>query len=91
MRLCAVENKQQLEEAHERMKRILDAIPSDTYSDDDIWEDAYNIIFDDGGIRDIIWNIFPEWDYLNIDGSYRDDVCDFARSLDDLMREIVYY
>lgn len=91
MRLCANADKAKLLLAYDKLNRILSVIPSSAPEADEIWMDAYNIIFDEGGIRDVVWEYFPDWEYLNIDGSYRDDVYDFKKSLDDLMREVVYY
>lgn len=91
MRLCANADKAKLLLAYDKLNRIFDAIPSSTPEDNEIWMDVYNIIFDVGGIRDVVWEYFPDWDYLNIDGTHREDVYDFKKSLDDLMREIVYY
>lgn len=86
MRLITKENYDKLNSAYKRIMSIY-YIACGADGDEEVWGDAYDIIFK-GGYYRIVTECVPNFDWYDPDASYQDDVCAFVWALEELIKNI---
>ena len=86
MRLITKENYDKLNSTYERIMSIYYAACG-VDGDEEVWRDAYDIIFG-GGYYRMVMECVPNFSWYDPDASYQDDVCAFVWALEELIKDI---